>query len=142
MGEPLDPQLATMPVTGLVPMIQVRDVQRSVDFYQLLGFAVGNRFPGEGRMNWAWLYAPNAPDWRRGPNLMLSLGQEIPQPVGSEVVLYFYASDLVALRNELERAGKAPGPIQHPFYLPDGEFEIQDPDGYCLMIAQSVADTP
>lgn len=61
MGEPLHQHPATMPVTGLVPMIRVRDVQRSVEFYQLLGFAVGHRVPPEGGIVWAWLYAPHAP---------------------------------------------------------------------------------
>ena len=61
-----------MPVTGLVPMIPVWDMERALEFYKLLGFAVGNRVPRHGAINWAWLYAPNAPDWRRGPNLMLS----------------------------------------------------------------------
>ena len=70
-----------MPVTGLVPMISVQDVERSVEFYKLLGFAVGNRVPRQGRMNWAWLYAPNAPDWRRGPNVMLSRAEHSIDPV-------------------------------------------------------------
>lgn len=73
---------------------------------------------------------------------MLSRAEDISQPVQSEVLLYFYASDLVAIHGDLERAGKAPGPIDYPDYLPKGEFEVQDPDGYCLMIAQSDTDTP
>ena len=43
---------------GLVPMLHVLDVERSVTFYKLLGFAVGNRVPKNGPMHWAWLYAP------------------------------------------------------------------------------------
>jgi hypothetical protein len=34
------------------------------------------------------------------------------------------------------------GEISYPEYLPNGEFRLQDPDGYTLMIAQSVIDTP
>ena len=51
-------------VSGLVPMLPVSDVERSVAFYERLGFAVGNRVPRDGTMHWAWLYAPNVPDWR------------------------------------------------------------------------------
>ena len=131
-----------MPVTGLVPMIRVLNVERSVEFYQLLGFMVGNRVPREGPMNWAWLFAPNAPDWRRGPNLMLSRSEGAIDPAVRSVLFYFYVTDLVALRGELERAGRSPGPIQYPEYLPKGEFAIQDPDGYRLMLAQSDHDTP
>ena len=68
------------PVSGLVPMIPVLDVERSAAFYQLLGFAVGNRQPREGRMHWAWLYGPNVPDWRRGPNLMLTRSEGAIEP--------------------------------------------------------------
>jgi hypothetical protein len=131
-----------MPVTGLVPMISVWDIERSLEFYSLLGFAVGNRVPRQGRINWAWLYAPNAPDWRRGPNLMLSRSEREIDRVESGVLLYLYATDLVSLRAELVSAGKNPGPVQYPDYLPKGEFAIQDPDGYRLMVAQNDSDTP
>ena len=131
-----------MPVTGLVPMIPVLNVERSVQFYQLLGFVVGNRVPREGPMNWAWLFAPNAPDWRRGPNLMLNRSEGAIDRAIRGVLFYFYATDLVALRGELASAGRNPGPINYPDYLPKGELAIQDPDGYCLMLAQSDHDTP
>ena len=109
---------------------------------QLLGFATGNRVPREGRMDWAWLYAPNAPNWRRGPNLMLSRSEREIDPAARGILFYFYATDLAGLRRELLTAGQDPGPIQYPDYLPKGEFAIQDPDGYCLMLAQSNSDTP
>jgi hypothetical protein len=60
------------PVRALVAMIHVADVERSVDFYRLLGFEVGTFVPPIGPMHWAWLYAPKAKDWRRGPNLMVT----------------------------------------------------------------------
>ena len=131
-----------MPVTGLVPMIPVRDVERSLEFYNLLGFAVGNRVPRQGRMNWAWLYAPHAADWRRGPNLMLSRTEREIDPAANGVLFYLYATDLVGLRAELMSAGKNPGPIKYPEYLPKGEFAVQDPDGHRLMVAQTDSDTP
>ena len=133
---------SAMPVTGLVPMVPVRDVERSLEFYNLLGFALGNRAPREGPMNWAWLYAPNAPDWRRGPNLMLSRSECEIDSAATDILFYLYATDLVRLRTELVSAGKNPGPIKYPEYLPKGEFSLHDPDGYCLMIAQSTSDTP
>jgi catechol 2,3-dioxygenase-like lactoylglutathione lyase family enzyme len=132
----------TAPVSGLVPMLPVSDLERSVRFYTLLGFAVGNRVPPQGAMQWAWLYAPNAPDWRRGPNLMLTRGERPLEPAGPKIVLYLYATNLVTLRQDLLQAGQTPGPIRNPEYLPDGELELLDPDGHCLMIAQRTRDTP
>jgi len=33
----------TAPISGLVPMIHVADVERSAAFYRLLGFEIGNQ---------------------------------------------------------------------------------------------------
>jgi len=132
----------TAPISGLVPMLPVLDVERSAAFYKLLGFAVGNRVPRDGPMHWAWLYGPNVPDWRRGPNLMLSRSDGVIEQPSTRILFYLYATNLAALREELVRAGQSPGAIRYPDYLPKGEFQLPDPDGYHLMIAQSDDDTP
>ena len=131
-----------LPITGLVPMIPVMDVERSVEFYKLLGFAVGNRVPREGRMGWAWLYSPNASNWKVGPNLMLSCSEHAIDPSVPAILFYLYATDLIGLREQLAAAGLDPGPIKYPDYLPKGEFALRDPDGHRLMLAQSTSDTP
>jgi catechol 2,3-dioxygenase-like lactoylglutathione lyase family enzyme len=135
--------MAIAPVSGLVPMIHVADVERSAEFYRLLGFAIGNYVPhGGSRMEWAWLYAPNADDWKRGPNLMLTRASEPVDPRAQAVLFYLYAVDLNGLRQHLLDNEIAAGEITFPEYLPNGEFRLVDPDGYVLMIAQSVGDTP
>lgn len=123
-------------------MLSVMDVERSVAFYELLGFAIGNRVPPSGLMHWVWLYAPGAPDWRRGPNLMLTRSHSTIEGVAHKTVLYLYATNLVALREKLIGDGQNPGPICYPDYLPKGEFLLEDPDGYKVMIAQTASDTP
>ena len=123
-------------------MIHVADVEISAAFYRLLGFEIGNRVPKTGRPQWAWLYSPGAPDWRRGANLMLARTGRPLQPEAQDVLFYLYASDLVALREKLLLEGMKPGEIKYPDYLPKGEFALQDPDGYGLMIAQAADDTP
>jgi catechol 2,3-dioxygenase-like lactoylglutathione lyase family enzyme len=129
-------------LSGLVPMIHVADVQRSVEFYRRLGFEVGNRVPREGPPHWVWLYTPKVTDWRRGPNLMLTQSKKPVDGAGQEVLFYLYAADLKALREQLMVAGVKVGGIDYPEYLPNGEFETHDPDGYLLMVAQSGSDTP
>jgi catechol 2,3-dioxygenase-like lactoylglutathione lyase family enzyme len=129
------------PVSGLVPMIQVGEVERSLEFYRLLGFEVGNKVPEERGLQWAWLYAPKVSDWRRGPNLMLSRSDK-PVNAGIQVLFYLYVADLTALREQLIAAGVKVSEISYPDYLPKGEFETHDPDGYMLMLAQSAEDTP
>jgi catechol 2,3-dioxygenase-like lactoylglutathione lyase family enzyme len=135
-----DPEAA--PITGLVPMIHVEDVERSGAFYRLLGFELGNYVPREGPMQWAWLYAPKAANWKRGPNLMLTRSPCAIDAAAQEVLFYLYAANLIALRDSLLSQGIEAGEITHPEYLPKGEFRVQDPDGYTLMIAQSADDTP
>ena len=130
------------PISGLVPMIHVAEMERSIAFYRLLGFEVGNYVPREGPMHWAWLYAPKAADWRRGPNLMLTRSARPVDAGAQDVLFYLYAADLKSLRNALLAKGVNAGEIDYPDYLPNGEFRVQDPDGYTLMIAQAAADTP
>jgi catechol 2,3-dioxygenase-like lactoylglutathione lyase family enzyme len=130
------------PITGLVPMIHVTDIGGSVAFYRLLGLEIGNRVPPTGDMEWVWLYSPGAPDWKRGPNLMLTRGDG---PLAGEleaVLFYLYVADLGGLRRSLLDRGVQAGEIAYPEYLPNGEFCVKDPDGYTLMVAQSAADTP
>jgi hypothetical protein len=40
------------------------------------------------------------------------------------------------MHDELAAAGVEVGPIEHPFYMPAGEFRTADPDGYVLLIGQ------
>ena len=123
-------------------MIHVEDVKRSATFYRLLGFEVGTFVPPIGPMQWAWLYVPKAADWKRGPNLMVARSTCPIDVTAQEVLFYFYATDLKALRRDLTATGIEAGEIAYPDYLPKGEFRLKDPDGYTLMIAQSAADTP
>ncbi len=134
------------PINSIVAMVHVADIERSAEFYKLLGFEIGNYVPRDcpPPMHWAWLYQPNAPSWKTGANLML-VRDSRPIPLVSEephVLFYLYAHDLVGLRDDLLSKGIAAGPICHPEYLPAGEFKVHDPDGYMLMIAQSGKDTP
>jgi hypothetical protein len=93
-------------------------------------------------VNWAWLYQPAAADWKRGANLMVARSERAIPADSQGVLFYLYAADLIALRNRLLSAGLQVGEIRHPDYLPQGECRMADPDGYCLMIAQSGPDTP
>lgn len=144
MSEALAPQRASkaVPVSGLVPMIHVVNMERSIAFYRLLGFEVGNKVPPDGPPHWAWLFQPNAPDWKRGANLMIVRSECAIEADEQQVLLYLYATDLVALRQRLLDEGVKASAISYPDYLPAGEFRTADPDGYCLMVAQSAADTP
>jgi catechol 2,3-dioxygenase-like lactoylglutathione lyase family enzyme len=135
------PQSAA-PINALVPMIRVADVERSAKFYELLGFQIGNYVPREAPpVHWAWLYQPGAPNWKTGANLMLVRSKE-QSPGEQPLVLYLYAADLVALRQQLIGKGVNVSAITYPDYLPKGEFELHDPDGYTVMVGQSYEGSP
>ena len=123
-------------------MIHVADVEGSAAFYRLLGLEIGNYAPPTGTLHWAWLYAPKAADWKRGPNLMLTRSERPIDASAQEVLFYLYAADLKSVRSSLLTNGVQAGEIDYPEYLPNGEFRVRDPDGYTLMIAQSAAETP
>jgi len=130
------------PLSGLVPMLHVADIQRSIEFCRLLGFEIGNRVPDVGTPHWVWLYSPKVSDWKRGPNLMLTQSGEPIDAKAQTFLFYLYAADLKGLREQLIAAGVKVGGICYPEYLPKGEFETHDPDGYQLMIGQAAQDTP
>jgi catechol 2,3-dioxygenase-like lactoylglutathione lyase family enzyme len=143
MNEPVAPSTAVKapPVSALVPMMHVADLERSVAFYRLLGFEIRNRMPSAGPMNWAWLYQPDASNWKTGANLMITRTARPLKPDAQDVLFYVYAKDLAALRQRLIDEGVKVSEISHPDYLPEGEFRTTDPDGYCWMVAQSGKDT-
>lgn len=116
----------------LVPMAFVVDVERSIAFYQHLGFRVGNTFAAEGATKpaWAWLNCGEA-------QLMLAAANESVVADQQRVLFYLYTDDVAAAQASLAEAGLSPGSIATPFYAPRGEFKIVDPDGYVLMITHT-----
>jgi hypothetical protein len=122
------------PIETLVPFVHVADVQRSVAFYSLLGFEARDTYAPDGELEWAWL----ATD---GAALMLARADEPIEPSEQAVLFYLYAPDLEAVRDHLvaRRIRPAPGEIVDGTPGPRREMRVTDPDGYCLMVAQTRA---
>lgn len=112
-------------------MLPVTDLQRSLAFYRRLGFDVENDFtpPGEALPVWAWLDGG-------GGMLMLNRACEPLPPPAQRAVHFVYVTDVVGKHAELLAAGIAVGPLTPRFYAPQGEFRVEDPDGYALMFLQ------
>lgn len=119
-------------IKRLVPMAFVADVQRSIAFYEHLGFSVGNTFtpPDASEPGWAWLTSA-------GADLMVTKASEPVIPEQQAILFYLYADDVEQARAELEASGLNPGPIAKPFYAAHGEFRLVDPDGYALMVTHT-----
>lgn len=119
-------------VTGLIPLAAVASVERSVDFYKLLGMKIRDSLRNAaGDLQWVHVSSEQA-------DLMLTRASE-PLTIGRQAVsFYLYSPDLIALREHLLASGvkKASG-ITYPEYMPKGEIRVDDPDGYVLLIGQA-----
>lgn len=126
---PPAPGAAAGAVGRLVPFVDVRDVPASVAFYGLLGFAVvGEHEADDGRLVWASLRSAAA-------ELMVNETDEPVDAAGQGVLLYLYSDDLAGLREHLRANGAVPSEIADGSPGPSAEMRVDDPDGYCLMIA-------
>jgi catechol 2,3-dioxygenase-like lactoylglutathione lyase family enzyme len=120
----------TAKATGLIPMAFVADVQRSIDFYALLGLELRNTFKNlQGKLVWAHVQC-------EGAELMFSQASDPVVPSQQAVLFYLYSPDLVALREHLLTHGLKVLPISYPQHMPKGETRVEDPDGYALLIGQ------
>ena len=82
--------------------------------------------PANRSMHWAWLYGPNVPDWRRGPNLMLTRSEGVVEAGDESSVLSLCDRSRDVARGT-PPCGTDSGPIGYPDYLPKGELELRDP---------------
>jgi hypothetical protein len=113
-------------------MAHVKSVPASIAFYRRLGFEVENTFvpPDQKEPSWANLSSERA-------RLMVARADEPVIPSQQAVLFYCYCDDVAVLRKDLMAEGIDAGPIQYPFYALRGEFRIQDPDGYVIMVTHT-----
>jgi catechol 2,3-dioxygenase-like lactoylglutathione lyase family enzyme len=125
-----------VPIDALTPYAHVADVQRSVDFYHLLGLDVRNSHESDGVLAWAFVASPADDPNAAGARLMLALADG-PVPAADQAVLFYcWSPDVRRLHEELKATGLEVGEIKHPFYMPAGEFRVIDPDGYVVLIGE------
>ena len=108
------------------PLLHVAEIERSIRFYELLGFATVDTDRCEP-LGWARLHC-------EGGALMFLRAEEPVHASAQAVLLYMYTPDLVGLREHLLASGVKVPPIRHPEYMPSGEINITDPDGYVILV--------
>jgi DNA-binding MarR family transcriptional regulator len=119
-------------VFNLIPSVHVADVERSLEFYARLGFVEDGRWEDEGLLVWASMHARTV----RAARIMFSLAEAPVEPRAQGIHFYCWTADIVALRQRLIGDGLAPGPIEHPEHMEDGEFHLDDPDAYHVIVGQ------
>lgn len=117
---------------ALVPLAHVSRLSASIEFYARLGFSVANTFvpPDADEPTWASLVSGEA-------SIMLAQA-EAPVIASQQVVMFYvYVDDVAATHAELTGTGVDAGAITYPFYAPRGEFRVEDPDGFVLMVTHT-----
>ena len=120
------------PLQRLIPLVHVGSVPRSISFYEKLGFVLVNSqtSPAFGdEAHWAYLRSG-------GADLMLALATAPVRPEEQAVLFYIHAPDVEALHGELQAQDLSVGEITRPEHMPAGEFRVEDPDGYVLLVGQ------
>jgi predicted enzyme related to lactoylglutathione lyase len=119
-------------VKALTALVRVKSVRRSIEFYAKLGFEVSNSVTPEGETepSWAWLRSAHA-------HLMVTTGEEPVIPSQQGVLFYVYCDDVPSARADVMAAGIVADEICYPPYALKGEFAIEDPDGYVVMVSHT-----
>ena len=115
----------------IVPMLPVRSVTASLEFYKKLGFTVEEH---NEQWGWAKLSFGNA-------GLMLDQSINGHPSAPRQSVLYFYPDDVTAYHRDARAKGLDVPDLDVTFYGMR-EFRIDDPDGNRLWIGQAEETVP
>ncbi len=108
------------------PMLHAKSIEDSIGFYEKLGFKVVDTDRCTP-LGWARLHC-------EGGALMFLRAEHDVDAKTQGVLFYMYTPDLAGLRSALLAQGINVPPISYPEYMPSGEVNLRDPDGYCLII--------
>lgn len=109
------------------PMLHVAEIEKSIQFYELLGFDTVDT-DGCKPLGWARLHC-------EGGAVMFLRAEEPVETFTHSVMLYMYTPDLADLREHLLASGMQVPPIKHPEYMPSGEITLADPDGNIIVVS-------
>jgi len=108
------------------PMLHVKSIERSIPFYEQLGFELIDTDRCEP-IGWARMHC-------EGGAVMFLRAEEEVDPSEAPVIFVLYTPALAALREQLLAAGIAVSEIKRPEYMPSGTMHLSDPDGFSLEI--------
>lgn len=114
-----------MKLNRLIPMLPVRSMATSVEFYQKLGFSIETR-----RDDWGWAMLAFG-------DCRLMLDQSINQHpyLPRQSVLYLYPENIAEYHTLVRKNGLSIPDLESTFYGM-AEFRINDPDGNPLWIGE------
>lgn len=114
-----------MKMNRLIPMLPVKSMPASIEFYQKLGFTVEQRNDGWG---WAMLRFDEC-------RLMVDQSINLDRDGPRRSVVYLYPEDVVAYHRQVRSSGLEVPDLEVTFYGMN-EFRMEDPDGNGLWIGE------
>jgi catechol 2,3-dioxygenase-like lactoylglutathione lyase family enzyme len=120
------PTWNTMKMNRLIPMLPVKHIARSIEFYEKLGFSVEQRNDGWG---WAMLYFGEC-------RIMVDQSINVHPDAPRQSIVYLYPEDIAEYHRQVLGNGLAIPDLDVTFYGMT-EFRLDDPDGNRLWIGQS-----
>jgi len=118
-------------ITAIIPSITVDDLQRSITFYEALGFAIDERWEEGGKLLGVMLRAGKTQiglsqdDWQKGRDRKKGIGMRLTMSTTQKV-------DEIAAR--AKAAGIQLKSEPHDTEWKTRAFEISDPSGFLLTI--------
>lgn len=127
-----------MPIKNMTPMLSVASIQKTLDFYKdILDFDIIDQFEEDGSIKWACIESGDI-------EMMFSQQSESAKSNPSKkkgIVLYFYVEDVQELHSNLRNKGYETADLRVTIYGMR-EFQLEDPDGYELWLAEPTTDPP
>jgi catechol 2,3-dioxygenase-like lactoylglutathione lyase family enzyme len=124
--------------SSIVPVLRVADIGRSMQWYQtILGFSA-EPSPAEAPYESCRLRRDDAELMLR--RAVAGPAARIPSHGDWDVLLRLRGDALVSLLDEARRRTPL---VRGPELMPNGEveFELEDPDGFRVCVAEAVSDT-
>ena len=122
-------------VSAFVPIFTVDDLQKSITFYEALGFAIDERWEEDGALLGVMLRAGksqvglNQDDWKKGRDRKKGIGMRLFMSMTQSV-------DELAAR--ARRAGITLDSEPHDTEFKSRAFEVTDPSGFLLTISSEI----
>ncbi len=123
--ENTDRRLA-LKMNRLIPMLPVKSMPASIEFYQKLGFSVEQR---NDQWGWAMLRFDEC-------RLMVDQSINLHRDAPRQSVIYLFPDNIVQYHERLRQEGVAVPELNSTFYGMT-EFRLDDPDGNRLWIGQN-----
>jgi uncharacterized glyoxalase superfamily protein PhnB len=131
----LDRQQNQLDMDSITPNIFVTDINKSIDFYKLLGFSVVTTVPEQGDIVWAMMNRGNVTFMFQ---TFESLGNDLPiisRQNGGSLLFYIKTTEIRKFFDQIKDNVNVIKGLEKTFYGAT-EFSIEDSNGYLLTFAE------